>query len=487
MHDLLAALLILIVITAAYPWALWLLAYQKTGEPEFWLPLLLTLALSTGTLTLIMFWEALLNIHLTLLGITVPYLALMLPGWYFQRPRWPTMSLPRPWPTRLAVLLLTILCAGVLFNSLYWPFSRADAVGIYAHFAEYMADQRALAPLPGKLTVYEAYPILIPLSYSYTYLASGWYNEYLARLFPALLSLGCLGAIYVLGKQMHSRLAGMLAVLLLAFTPAFVSWASSGYVDLPMAFFYAMAAIFAARVRTSRHWRDALLAGVMMGLAAWTKNAALLGVLFLALWLLWIRLKGWLIVLALGVCAGVAAPWYLRNLIEAGLILPPTAWTEQSQHTLASLLVLLNHPQDYALSGFVIFFSVIAAIAAVIRRRFDAPDRVQLLLWTLPFFAAWWLFASYDPRFLLMFLPLGCVLAGIEVAQLWARIPAKGQQRLMIPAAGLALILGLWMAWESVEYKTAILHDPLMSADERRAIVYADRQPRRYRQLYGDD
>ncbi len=319
---------------------------------EFWLPLLLTLALSTGALTLIMFWEALLGIRLSLLGITVPYLALMLPGWWFRRPRWPAFHPPQSRFERLAGLLLAIICAGILFNSLYWPFSRADAVGIYAHFAEYMAEQRTIAPLAGDLTVYEAYPPFMSLNYSYAYLASGWFNEYLARLFPALLSLGCLGAIYVLGKQMYSRLAGWLAVLLLLLTPAFVSWASSGYVDLPMAFFYALAAVFAARLRTSRHWRDALLAGAMMGLAAWTKNAALLGVLFLALWLLWIRLNWKLIFLALGTCALIAAPWYLRNLIEAGLILPPTAWTDQSQHTLSSLLVLLNHPQDYALSGF---------------------------------------------------------------------------------------------------------------------------------------
>jgi hypothetical protein len=254
-----------------------------------------------------------------------------------------------------------------------------------------------------------------------------------------------------------------------------------------MAYFYSLAAYFAWHLRGSQHWRDALLSGLMLGLAAWTKNAALVGLPLLLLWLLWIRLPLRLTALAMTAVAAVAAPWYLRNLLEAGLIIPPTAWTEQSQHTVEALLVFISRPQNYALTGPLILLSVVTAIITLIRRRLDSPALVLLLLWTLPFFGVWWLFASYDPRFVLMFLPLLCVLAGIQVAGFWARISAQWQRRMLAPALIAALLLTALMTWDSVEYKGDILRQPLMSADERRAIVYADRQPRLYRELYGED
>jgi hypothetical protein len=292
MQDLIAWILVVATLAAAYPWACWLIPRDSRANDSGGLVLLLTLALSTGALSLIMLWEALLGLGLSLAGISLPYFALAVFGFWRWRTslRWPSLRLPQTWQARVALTLMAIICAGILFNSLYWPFSRDDALAIYHHYAAIMADSGALAPLPGNPTLYEAYPILIPLTYSYTYLAAGWHNEFLARLVPALLSIACLGAIYHLGKAMHNATAGWLAALLLALTPNFVSWSSTGYVDLPMAYFYSLAAYFAWHLRGSQHWRDALLSGLMLGLAAWTKNAALVGLPLLLLWLLWIRL-----------------------------------------------------------------------------------------------------------------------------------------------------------------------------------------------------
>src|SRR5690606_19643585 len=154
-------------------------------------------------------------------------------------------------------------------------------------YGRLMAQSGAITPLPGEQTLYEAYPILIALNYAFTYLASGWINEYLARLIPALLSLGCIPAVYTLGNLLHSRTAGWISALLIALMPAFSTWASTGYVDLPMAFFYTLAAIFAWRFWQHGDLIDALLAGALIGLAAFTKNAALIGVVLFAAWLAW--------------------------------------------------------------------------------------------------------------------------------------------------------------------------------------------------------
>lgn len=493
MNTLTGWFFVVFVLIAAYPSAVFL-TMRSNREPDFWLTALLSLALSTGALTSVMFWQMLVGVHLSLWSATLPYAALMLPGlwlWWRDGAKRPVPALPQSWPERLALALLLLISAGVLFNSLYWPFTREDTLGIYARAAAAMYDTRALVELPGALTIYEAYPIQIPLTYTYTYMASGWQNEFLARLFPALMSISCLAAIYLFGRMLHSKAAGWLGALLLAITPTFVSWASSGYVDLPMAFFYILAAIFAWRLWQSSHWSDALLTGAMIGLAAWTKNAALIGIGLWGLWLVWTlinRRTSWRqFVLALIACGLIAVPWYLRNWLDAGLIIPPTVWVDKATQTIETLFVLVTHPQTYIISGPLILLSILTASVEVIRRKLNAPELLLLLWWTVPFHAAWWLFASYDPRFVLLFLPLLCVLAGIQLVKLWAMVPPSWRKGLMLPLATAAVVLALWALWNSVEYKDDILRNPLMSAEERRMTSIRERQPHLYERWYGEN
>jgi len=474
-----------LLLAIAYPWAAWLLA-QNPRRDSRWLTVMLTLAISTGTLTLVMFWTSLLGMAFETWTIVLVYGLLMLPGWILNAPR----RLKRELPTRahggaplqipsvrqiFLISPLVIIGAAILFNAVYWPFSRDDAMGIYAPIAQQMADLRGIVPLPGSDTLYEAYPIHISLTYTFAYLASGWTNEYLARLFPALMAIGTIPAAYVFGTMLHGRAAGWASAILLAITPTFGRWASSGYVDLPMAFFYILSAIFAWRLWQTRHWTDALLAGITMGLAAWTKNAALLGIVFLSAWLAWAWLRkkiGWrLAILALVGWVIVAAPWYIRNWLEAGFIIPDTAWTDQAKRSLESLLIL---PQLYGLAGLLMLIAVTLTFANLLRRRFDSSENFLLILWTVPFFAAWWLFASYDPRFLLMFLPVLCVVAGLWTAKIFAMLTDGWQKHAVLPLSMLALILALWTAWNSVEFKDEILRDPLMDNKTKHEIVLAD-------------
>lgn len=488
MQTVFAWLLLGFILLAAYPCAAWLLSHTQRHD-DFWLPVLLALALGVGTLTLLMFWLALLGLPFQLWTITLLYFTLMLPGWLLWKRHGLTLRLPRFPASRLerfALVLIGLVSAAVLFNSGYWPFYRDDTLGIYARYAKIMYESGALVPFAGRDDAfYQAYPVQIPLAYTYTYLASGWVNEYLARLIPALFSLGCLPAAYVLGKLVYNGRAGWLAALLLATTPAFARWASSGYVDLPMAFLYTLSAIFAWRLWQNGSPADALLAGLTMGLAAWAKNAALMAICFLAAWLVY----GWLrrrygfqqIILALGVCAVVAAPWYIRNWIEARLIVPPTAWVDQAEPTLTNLLVFATRGENFALTGWVILGGVLAAgfriISAVGTRCIVSlhtdhlNQRLFLLWWTLPFFVVWWLLVSYDPRFLLLFLPLLAVLGGGWLSALWDKLPNQWQRRAAILASVVLLALVVYNAWIAVDYKREILQNPLMSDTEKHAIV----------------
>jgi 4-amino-4-deoxy-L-arabinose transferase-like glycosyltransferase len=472
-----AWLLVPLILLAAYGWSAWLTS-QIANEASHMLIIALTLALSIGALTQVMFWMSLLGMRLDAVMVTAVYALAMLPGWWLWRRVAITHLSPMNRPLQkqlLPIAILLAIAAAILFNAAYWPFSRDDAVGIYDAQAQDIAATGALLPLTGADSLYRAYPALMPLAYAYTYLVSGWHNEYLARVIPALMSLGTLAAAYLLGREAHDALAGWLSVLILAVTPTFGRWASAGYVDLPMAFYYALSAFFALRLWRSNRWIDGALAGLLMGLAAWTKNAALVGVGLLALWLLWATLNRRIslrhAIICMAACAVVAAPWYIRNLVGAGFLLPDTAWTQDAEHTLETALIFLTHPEIYGLSGWFFAAGFALSLWRFVRQPQRAPEASLLLLWTVPFFGVWWWFASYDPRFLLHVLPLFAIMASAALVAFWERIPARWQRSAAFAGIGLLLVLAAQAVWNSVEFKDEILRAPLMSDAAKHAVV----------------
>ena len=500
-QTLIAWLVVLVLIIAAYPWARTLIA-RSPGPDGRLLAFTLTPGLAVGALTLIMFWLGLFGIRYTAASISLPYAALCGLGlWLWMRNADSRAASPRTASPHQLVWLLPVLlvAAAILFNAAYWPFSRADTLGIYQPFAQMMNESRMLVPLTGADSLYRAYPMAMPLAYAYTYILSGWENEYLARMIPALLSVCCLPAAYLIGRRLimdrpdAQHLAGVLSASVLAFTPTFVRWASSGYVDLPMAYYWALTVLFCMRFADGGGLVDGLLAGVCLGLAAWTKNAALAGVPLLAgvlLWAWWRKRASFTGVAAgLIAVAAVAAPWYLRNLIGAGFIMPDTAWTDQAQRTFANLMPFIVQPQTYGLMGWVITagagLGLWQVVGSVFKLRSDAPStdktsahrapsteyRALLLWWSVPYFLIWWWFASYDPRFLLHLLPLLAALGGALLASLWTRLPQTWTGRLQIVLAAAALMITIQAMWTAVEFKNDLLRDPLMGHEAKIAIV----------------
>ncbi len=459
--------------TAGYGWS------ARSLREQGWLTVTLGLAISVGALTLIMLAEGLVGIPFTLAGVALPYFALMLPGWWQiikggSETR-PYIRLPGTWTERFVLLILVLLAGAILFNGAYWPFSRADALGIYQPAAQAMVMTGALVPLTGADSLYHTYPILVPLTYTYAYLAAGWQNEYLAKAGATLLSLACLPAAYVLGRMLRDRRAGWLATLILALTPFFGGWASSGYVDLPMAFFYTLAAIFALRFWQSQTTRDAVIAGALVGLAAWTKNAALIGVPLLAIWLIWGVVQRRATVARAGrqprgVCRRRGRVVYPesggRGLPDPGDGVDGSGTADARQRARLPQPSGKLQPLRLADRG-----RILTGIVAAWRGSIGAR---LILLWTLPFFAAWWLFVSYDPRFLLLFLPPLCALSGDLLARAWDWIGAAWQPRLRVVLILLLLILTAQALFHAVEFKYDLLRDPLMSDAAKHALVRDD-------------
>src|SRR5215472_7074510 len=252
--------------------------------------------------------------------------------------------------TRVGMLVIGIMAAVIIFNAIYWPLGIDDALAIYGYYGKQIALTGALPSLSHG-SLYEAYPMAIPILYAYTHQAAGWVDEHLAALLPALLSVGVIGVAYLIGRELYDQATGLIAALLIALTPTIAYWSSAGYTDLPAAFFYGLALLFAIRHYRARAWQDALLTGIMAGLAAWMKNSALLIVGVLILWVIYCAWRARfelprplprrdiaLIVVGFLVVCG---PWYMRDWLFAGVIVPPTGWTFAAQRTTANLLPYL--------------------------------------------------------------------------------------------------------------------------------------------------
>jgi hypothetical protein len=455
-----------------------------------------TAAVGAGALSLIMLWQGLLGIAYTPAGIALPYL-IAVGIFYFtaeERREKTKKRLPfslylnsffsslRSLRFNFFSLFMLPIAAAIAFNAGYWAFHRDDAINIYQPHAAEIAQTRALIPLTGADSLYRAYPMHMQMLYAYSYIVAGWENDYLGQFVSALLALACLPTCYALAERLRTG-SGGIAAFLLATTPTYGAWASSGYVDLPTALSYALSAWFALRLWDHGRAHDAAFAGLMLGLAAWTKNAALLGVPLLGAWLLlaWVRQRiGWRhIVIAAIACALVGAPFYIRNIVGAGMIIPDTAWTDQAERTLESALIVVTHPEIYGVTGWLILTGIAYAVAKIFQRREgeNAEKRwayIAILWWTIPFFAAWWWFASYDPRFLLVILPMMCALAGSFAAQIGESLREKFRSRLPIMRliiVGIAIMLTVRAVWYSVEYKDEMLRAPLMSDADKRALL----------------
>lgn len=458
----------------AVGWAGWLAGQSGIGRT--W-PLIgtLALALNTGGLSLLIFGLGLLRLPLTPILINALYIALMLPGWALMMRAgwtWPPLSL-NGWTGWVLALLLGVSGA-VLLNAVLWPFYRDDALGIYVPFALTIVERGGLAPVAADGNPYALYPQLMSMNYAYVYLHSGWANPYPARVLNALLSLAVLPATYLLGRVVSGRASvGWAAAVVLALSPDVGNWASAGYVDLPAAFFIVMAAALLWAGLEGGRTVDVGLAALMVGLAAWTKNAALLHILIFFTFTLWGLIRRQIsvkqVMLACMLVAFVASPWYIRNLLMAGSLTPDTVWSEQARQTLHEVFILIARPQNYSVSGWLMAVAFGVWGMWTVQGRIGWVTTGFLLGWSLPLYVSWLVFASYDPRFVLLMLPFWAVMAGWVVVQWGEGFESRRMPRVAIMIV--ASLLAFGVMWRSVEYKRALLTDPFMTHADKSIVI----------------
>ena len=273
---------------------------------------------------------------------------------------------------KLIIGLVAVAIALRWLHTAYFPFTAYDALWVYGF-------QGRLFFLEGFIpTEIAYYPQFLPLQFTYVQTLLGEINDHAARMVLPLLHIGSLLAAYQLGARLLGRRTGLYCAALWFLHPHVGQWAFVGDLEIPLTFSFTLAATFflsawRADCRQAAK-RDALLAGVLLGIALFTKPTAgafIWGVL-LCLGVEMLRSRRaasrWrsrcLVVVYTGLaCLPLGGVWYARNwLLGHELItFPKSVWLTRALRSGDYLVPL-------AVAVIVVFFTF-ALLYKLPRRR----------------------------------------------------------------------------------------------------------------------
>ncbi|GBL19068.1 hypothetical protein EMGBS3_07740 [Anaerolineaceae bacterium] len=282
------------------------------------------------------------------------------------------------------------------------------------------------------------YPLAVQLQYAFAFMAAGAVNDHYAGVIVAAYAAALALAAFAVARMAFNGRAAWCAVVLLLSAPLFVDWATSGYVDVPVALYHALALLFALRWLHSGARADALGAGICAGLGILTKHSALVllpAVAVVPLLRNRSRTDFENAALALLAAFAPAGPWYARNLLLAGWggVLPaPGAYDAQALDT--SIATLLTFWSDRAEWGAPFSIAaagglLLAAAQLLYPRLNPAVPNARQRIWLfaafiVPYQLLWWQGFSYQTRYLLASAPMFAAIGGYGVDWLLQRVPA---------------------------------------------------------------
>ena len=395
----------------------------------------------------------------------------------------------------LAVALggVVLLIAGMVLVSLYYPFVGSDAIAIYSYAARkiYFAGGMAGWRIPDMDWYAGSYPLLVPLSYVYAWLAAGEVNEYLAKIYPAAFHVATVGATYALGRLLFGHRTGVLSAFVLSATPFFTRWEMYGLADVPVTFFVVLSTLFVYHWMKTLQWRSAILAGIILGLALWTKNSAAPFGAFLAMGIGLLGYARWrdeskagrqkmltqALVFGLSAVA-IAGWWYIRNWAVFGYMIPvqEAVWIDQIDRSVWNLLPVWQISRvgtPLFLGAFVYAAWQLGtgrwAWSRIRPGRGDDAGILLILFLIVPYFVLWWYLLSGSERFLSFIVPLLALLTGYFLGDfVWPRVP-----RSVLAAASVALVIvgaSLFSAYRARDFEIArrVVAEPPQTIAEKR-------------------
>ena len=304
---------------------------------------------------------------------------------------------------KLIIAMIVVAVALRWIHTAFWPFTVYDALWVYGY-------QGRLYFLEGNIPHdISYYPQFVQLQYTYVQALIGAINDHAARMVIPPLHIGSMLAAFLLGKRLANRRVGLITAALWSLHPYVGQWAFRGDLEIPLTFALTMAAqFFLSAWRAEREYserrRDAILAGVMLGIALFIKPTAgafIWGILLLlAVALIHARLdlRRWLARLRLSLWTGLAClplglVWYARNVIlgHEAITLPKAVWLTRALRNgdyLAPLLVAVligclalclrhklsrRHLTAVSIGAALLIASGLASNAALFPARVDPP------------------------------------------------------------------------------------------------------------------
>jgi Dolichyl-phosphate-mannose-protein mannosyltransferase len=176
-----------------------------------------------------------------------------------------------------------LLISGVLILmliSFLYPHGNWDAWAIWNNRARFIFRgvenwQDGFSPLLG--WSHPDYPLLLPLS-----IARGWFylgeeTLWVPSVLALLFALSTAGILVSSLRRTKSNSQGTLAGILLLGTPFYLIHGASQYADIPLAFYFLSGIVLLSLSdqRPSNDYGGSILAGLLIGFSAWTKNEGL--------------------------------------------------------------------------------------------------------------------------------------------------------------------------------------------------------------------
>lgn len=253
---------------------------------------------------------------------------------------------PRSRGERALIAGIALLVLVNVLVTAYWPFIAYDVQWVYGYNARIFTLEERIPLRIGY------YPQLVPLGY--TYFQQAWaalghdpLNDHAARVLIPWLNAAMLLMAYGLGwRVFRRRRVALLTAAIWAFYPHVAAWAGAGDLEIALTLYLTGAAAFFIEAWRNRDVRLAVLAGVLLGGALWTKpnaGALALGVALIVTgeglrvrlrWRDWWPRLRLALIMALA-SAPLGGMWYVRNLLlgHDAVVFPASYWHDFAQRS----------------------------------------------------------------------------------------------------------------------------------------------------------
>ncbi len=171
----------------------------------------------------------------------------------------------------IEVALIIAISATVLFhfwNIAYWCFTTYDALWVYAANARLFFLE---GNIPARIGYY---PQHLPLAYTYGQLMWGEINDHAARTVLPYFILNGILMTYIGGARLFSRRAGLIAAAIWTLYPHHAAWSQYGDLEVTLTGYFAGTVAFFILAWRERQARYAVISGLLLAAALWTKPTA---------------------------------------------------------------------------------------------------------------------------------------------------------------------------------------------------------------------